>query len=589
MAEAEELMAVRDWVSASIARRVERVHSSGQAKAAGHASTRTWLRAAGGMSVAGAGRLLGLAAGLARLPEAGERFAAGTLSEGAASALCGAITGLDDEQVRVAEPILLALADAASPAEVARAGRYLAGLLEPGIIERRARELDAERYLLVHENAAGGMEGSFLLPPEAGARLRALLDAYARPRAEGDDRPPEVRNADAFDQLLIGNVTTELLVVVRAESLPDDPPEPPHDRPEPPHDRPEPSGTTPSGPYGNPATPTHPATVTSLSAASSAASSSVASSSASSTAQRAPSTSRSTSTARTCIGPATAPPPAKTPAEDRQPADPQACDPQASGPRAAGTATPETAPPETRRGQDRGTAPVAELRTEPGTVPGTEPRTVLGAESGAEPGAEPGTVPGTRPGTGSGTRPGTGSGAGRAAPGQDAASGQDRAVRPDWPPGQDRAVWREWAAGLTAPGRMLPGLLLATGQLLPIADVHRLARTSRLIRMVLDADGRVLNMGRAVRLATPAQRRALYVMYGSCIAEGCPIPAHLCQIDHVDPWAAGGRTDLDRLAPCCAFHNRDRSTHPERYRLGQGADGRWVLTYLGARPPRMRT
>ena len=135
---------------------------------------------------------------------------------------------------------------------------------------------------------------------------------------------------------------------------------------------------------------------------------------------------------------------------------------------------------------------------------------------------------------------------------------------------------------------MLPGLLLATGQLLPVGDIHRLARTSKLIRLVLDAEGQVLDMGRAVRLATPAQRRALFSRYATCITEGCPIPAHLCQVDHVDPWADGGRTDLDRLAPCCGFHNRDRAIHPERYEVRQVKPGRWALTYLGSRSRRMR-
>ncbi|MBO3751594.1 HNH endonuclease, partial [Streptosporangiaceae bacterium NEAU-GS5] len=77
-----------------------------------------------------------------------------------------------------------------------------------------------------------------------------------------------------------------------------------------------------------------------------------------------------------------------------------------------------------------------------------------------------------------------------------------------------------------------------------------------------------------------------YVRYATCITEGCPIPAHLCQIDHIDPWASGGRTDLDRLAPCCGFHNRDRAIHPQRYRIRRTDDGRWALTYLGLHPQR---
>ncbi|GAA0983704.1 hypothetical protein GCM10009555_056040 [Acrocarpospora macrocephala] len=132
-----------------------------------------------------------------------------------------------------------------------------------------------------------------------------------------------------------------------------------------------------------------------------------------------------------------------------------------------------------------------------------------------------------------------------------------------------------------APDRLAPGLLIATGQLLPISDVHRLARTSRLVRMVINAKGQVLDMGRAVRLATPAQRRAVLARYATCYREGCPIPADMAEIDHVQGWAEGGTTDLDLLAPACTWHNRDKATHPDRYRTRRNHDGTWTLLYHG--------
>jgi hypothetical protein len=128
----------------------------------------------------------------------------------------------------------------------------------------------------------------------------------------------------------------------------------------------------------------------------------------------------------------------------------------------------------------------------------------------------------------------------------------------------------------------VPGLLLATGQLLPVSDVHRLARTSALIRIVMDADGQVIDMGRKVRLATPAQRRAVFARYTTCWVDGCPLPAHLCQLDHVDNWSEGGETNLDKLGPACQFHNRDRYRHPERYRRRRIGKDRWAFTYLGS-------
>ncbi|MEN3539764.1 DUF222 domain-containing protein, partial [Microbispora sp. ZYX-F-249] len=202
LAEAEELLFARDRITCALADRVGRVHRAGQAKRHGHASTRSWLRTTGGMTVAGAGRLLTLAVELARLPLVREKFAAGELAAGVAEAICTAISGLSDEQVALAEPILLELAARAGAAEVAKAGRYLRAILDPDGEDRDERADYARRFLRVRPGKGGGLEGEFYLPREHAARLQALLDAYARPRAEGDDRPLRVRQADAFMALL---------------------------------------------------------------------------------------------------------------------------------------------------------------------------------------------------------------------------------------------------------------------------------------------------------------------------------------------------------------------------------------------------
>jgi hypothetical protein len=128
--------------------------------------------------------------------------------------------------------------------------------------------------------------------------------------------------------------------------------------------------------------------------------------------------------------------------------------------------------------------------------------------------------------------------------------------------------------------RMVPGLLLATGEWLPVREIHRLARTSSLVRLVMDADGQVLDMGRKVRLANKAQRKAVYARYATCWIDGCPLPATLCQIDHADNWTDGGMTDLLLLGPACQFHNRDRYRRPHRYQRRRQGKDRWAFTYL---------
>jgi hypothetical protein len=90
LAEAEDLLFARDRLTSAIAARVERVHGNAEARGHGHASTKTWLRTAAGMSVTQAGRLVALAVELARLPVVRTRFADGTLAEGHVATICAA-------------------------------------------------------------------------------------------------------------------------------------------------------------------------------------------------------------------------------------------------------------------------------------------------------------------------------------------------------------------------------------------------------------------------------------------------------------------------------------------------------------------
>ncbi|WP_165900733.1 DUF222 domain-containing protein [Microbispora triticiradicis] len=219
LAEAEELLAARDRITSALAARVGRVHRAGEAKNHGHASTKLWLRSVGGMTTPGAGRLVTMGMELDR-----ERFAEGSLAEGIVEAICTATSGLTDEQATTAEGILLELAGSAGAAEVAKAGRYLRAVLDPDGHESDEQADFDRRFFRVRRRRNGGLEGEFYLPVEAAARLQHLLDVYAKPKAEGDDRTPSVRNADAFIAFLENKIATELLVLVTAESLPDDPP-----------------------------------------------------------------------------------------------------------------------------------------------------------------------------------------------------------------------------------------------------------------------------------------------------------------------------------------------------------------------------
>lgn len=87
------------------------------------------------------------------------------------------------------------------------------------------------------------------------------------------------------------------------------------------------------------------------------------------------------------------------------------------------------------------------------------------------------------------------------------------------------------------------------------ATAARLACSATLIGVVLDADGTPLSLGRATRLATRAQRRALKVRdHNVCQFPGCHQTSHL-DAHHLVPWSHGGPTNLDNMVLLCRRHH----------------------------------
>src|SRR6185369_15014444 len=83
------------------------------------------------------------------------------------------------------------------------------------------------------------------------------------------------------------------------------------------------------------------------------------------------------------------------------------------------------------------------------------------------------------------------------------------------------------------------------------AAARRLACDAEVIPVVLGGAGEVLDVGRARRTTTPAQRRALRVRDGGCIGPGCERPPAWTKAHHLQHWADGGRTDIDNLCLLC--------------------------------------
>ena len=91
---------------------------------------------------------------------------------------------------------------------------------------------------------------------------------------------------------------------------------------------------------------------------------------------------------------------------------------------------------------------------------------------------------------------------------------------------------------------------------IPVSTVRRMCCDAEIIPVVLGTDGVPLDMGRSIRTANRAQRRALRAMYRTCAHPDCTVPFSACKSHHVRWWwKHRGRTDIDNLIPLCERHH----------------------------------
>ncbi|MEC3976474.1 HNH endonuclease signature motif containing protein [Amycolatopsis sp. H20-H5] len=88
-----------------------------------------------------------------------------------------------------------------------------------------------------------------------------------------------------------------------------------------------------------------------------------------------------------------------------------------------------------------------------------------------------------------------------------------------------------------------------------VSQLRRICCDTRVVPAVLNGAGEVLDLGRAVRTATPSQRRALALRDNGCTGPGCSRGPKWCIPHHIrfwtDPHGPGGPTDLVNLGLTC--------------------------------------
>ncbi|WP_162599799.1 HNH endonuclease signature motif containing protein [Nocardioides solisilvae] len=104
------------------------------------------------------------------------------------------------------------------------------------------------------------------------------------------------------------------------------------------------------------------------------------------------------------------------------------------------------------------------------------------------------------------------------------------------------------------------GTVLSNGEDLTQVSPHeirRLACQADLIPVVLDGKSVPLDWGSASRFFKPHQRDAKMLTHQTCQTKGCSVPAQWCEGHHGgdNPWAHGGKTNLDQLRLLCPWHH----------------------------------
>jgi uncharacterized protein DUF222/HNH endonuclease len=92
---------------------------------------------------------------------------------------------------------------------------------------------------------------------------------------------------------------------------------------------------------------------------------------------------------------------------------------------------------------------------------------------------------------------------------------------------------------------------------LPISAkaVERLACDCSVTRIVLGSDSMVIDVGRAKRVISGAQRKALNARDHGCVWPGCDRPASWTSGHHLVHWSRGGPGDLSNLCLLCYRHH----------------------------------
>ncbi len=150
-------------------------------------------------------------------------------------------------------------------------------------------------------------------------------------------------------------------------------------------------------------------------------------------------------------------------------------------------------------------------------------------------------------------------------------------------PGQARAQLTVIVREETLAGEPdAPAARLEDGTPLSAQTARRLACEGSVTLLRVDHNGNPLEMGRARRLATRRQKKAMLARDGGCVFPACDRTADWCESHHLDHWVLGGKTNVDRMVLLCRRHHM--LVHEGGWRLVQ-EDGQILAQPSAGRGP----